>query len=390
MRAVPLVPLATLVAACAVAASLAGDALPAKPPPPDWTQTSLKGAAAPYGRFAGITALVRSKNRLYASTGASGVLFRSDDGGVAWKPVPVTGLGQKIFDLAADPGNPDRVWAAAWNYGVWATADGGKTWTNSVPCAERRSDGSCGLADLPSAIAVDPLKPQNVVVGARLRGIYVSSDGGASWSYPASKGVTTEVVNSGFAQFDPTVVFVHPRKPGIVLVGVNGTGIFRSTDGGRTFAKAMRGIAVKPVGETGASALKTVGGFVYDPVTKAVLVGMKTAVYRSVNDGASWTPSGKGIPVAGVGGFSGAIAQSPLNPKLLAYFGSAAPHLWGSADGGRTWKALSTAGLCCDSGGGVGAADALVFDGRKALTLYAGTIENGVYRSTNAGGLLRR
>lgn len=188
--------------------------------------------------------------------------------------------------------------------------------------------------------------------------------------------------------YDPTTIFVHPRNPKIVLVGIGLTGIFRSTDGGLTFAKAMGGIKIKPAGETPAAALKTVGEFVYDPVTRNILVGMRTAVYRSASDGAGWSPSGKGLPIAGVGGGNGALQQSPVNPKLLVYVGSAAPGLWGSPDGGKSWKPLSTTGLCCSSGGQIGVVDAVVFDSRKPTTIYLGTNENGVYKTKNGAGIL--
>lgn len=375
-----------LILACAATFAVAalGATTASTATPPDWAQTGLKKAAGPAPYGVGVTSLVRSKSRLYAATSVG--LFRSD-GGVVWKSIQPAGLKQKIGDLTVDPSNPNRLWAAAWDWGVYRTADGGKTWAVSWPCSQKNAKGECVQKDLTSAVAVDPTNPSIVYAGARIRGVYKSTDGGDTWGVPAG-GVTSDVYNAGIFMFDPTTIFVHPRKPNVVLAGIGGTGIFRSADGGKTFAKAMSGFSVKPVAETAAASLKTIGEFVYDPVTKNVLVGTKATVYRSGSDGASWTSSAKGMRVFGVGGHSGALQQSPVDPKLMVYVGSIAPGLWGSSDGGRSWKPLSTSGLCCSSGGQIGVVDAVVFDRGKPKAIYLGTNENGVYVTRNGAGIL--
>jgi hypothetical protein len=294
------------------------------------------------------------------------------------------------MDLAVDPANPDRLWAASYTEGVWYTTNGGTTWQRTELCPTpnpKDSDPATWCDPSPdgvTVIAVDPTNPSILYAGARGSGLYKSTNGGATWAVANVGLYSKETVYSPLV-FDPTTVFVDPAKPNIVFVGILETGIFRSTNGGQSFTLAMGGIKTALNGVVSGN-LKSAGEFVYDPVTKNLLVGMCTGVYRSANGGASWVSSSKGIPID-ENSCGGALQQSPVNPKLFVYYGSTGAALWGSADSGRSWKPLNTVGFCCTSGGNVGAADAMVFDAHYATTIYWGSVENGVYKTTNGAGL---
>lgn len=362
-----------LAIAFAGAATLLATSVWAAAPPASWRDTNPKVGQ--------VMALVRSKTRLYAGT-FSGRVFRSDNGALTWRSIGPTGNGQGASSLAVDPANPDRLWVGAYTQGVWSTTNGGKTWTRTELCTTLTpgdSDPATWCDPSPDgvmAIAVDPTNPSVLYAGGIANGLYKSTNGGASWAV-ASLGVPTNT------NVYPTAIFVDPKKPSVVLVGIEATGIFRSTNGGQTFAAAMGGV---PIAKRGG--LATPSQFVYDTSTRSIVVGMPGAVYRSTNSGASWVPSSKGLGANTTGPPTGALAQSPVNPKLFAYFGAAGKNLWGSSDGGHSWKALSTAGFCCSSGGNVGAAPAVVFDAHNATTIYWGSGENGVYKTVNGAGLL--
>jgi photosystem II stability/assembly factor-like uncharacterized protein len=83
-------------------------------------------------------------------------------------------------------------------------------------------------ATFPSALVIDPLNPATLYVGARIAGVFKSTDGGASWTsansgLPASQGVS----------IGPLVI--DPLNPATLYAGTSNAGVFKSADGGATW-----------------------------------------------------------------------------------------------------------------------------------------------------------
>jgi photosystem II stability/assembly factor-like uncharacterized protein len=189
-----------------------------------------------------------------------GGVYRSKDGGATWANASGNLPAQEVFDVAADPANPDSAWvinpASSGPNLLYHTADGGAHWTTLTPPPStyllavapggaavyvggqglfRSVDGGRSWQPLTSglgpyanvlSIAVDPGQPRRVyavVYTPQTSGIFVSSDGGQSWR-----------LSSPSARTPAYVLHADPNQTGVV-VGMTTTGLVRSTDAGRSW-----------------------------------------------------------------------------------------------------------------------------------------------------------
>src|SRR2546427_10756622 len=146
--------------------------------------------------------------------------------------------GGRTVAISGVPHQPNVFYMAAVNGGVWKTTDFGNTWN---PIFDDQPSGSVG------ALAVAPSDPKTIYVGsgeglqrpdlATGDGVYKSTDAGKTW---------THLQNLRDAQ-QITAILVDPKDPNRVFVAAEGhpygpneeRGVFRSTDGGQTFAKIL-------------------------------------------------------------------------------------------------------------------------------------------------------
>ncbi len=189
--------------------------------------------------------LVAALGHAYGPNPERGV-FRSGDGGRTWDKVLYKNPETGAIDLAADPGDPEIVYAALWQArrppwsqyppdegpgsGLYKSADGGKTWTeisgHGLPAGPL---GRIGLA-----VGRGPQGARvYALVGAREgSGLYSSDDAGASWQLAgADPRITSR--NWYFCR-----VTVDPANPDVVYVP--NVALLKSTDGGKTFT-AIKG-----------------------------------------------------------------------------------------------------------------------------------------------------
>jgi photosystem II stability/assembly factor-like uncharacterized protein len=128
-----------------------------------------------------------------------------------------------VLDLAVDPVAPHIVYAAT-GEGLLKTVDGGTSWT--------RLGGPLDGA-LVRTVAVSPTDPQYVIAGIEGMGIYISTDGGQTWQ-------------ASFAGLEPNnsfhdIVF-DPTDSAVVYVSDYKSGVYRSTDGGRSWRLLAQGM----------------------------------------------------------------------------------------------------------------------------------------------------
>lgn len=160
---------------------------------------------------------------LYAATEIG--LYKSTDRGETWKR---TGLSiDRTRTVAQHPTDPMVLLAGTENHGIYASSNGGKTWT-------KREAG----IDHPTfyTIAYDPSNPDNVFAGGYATGVYRSQDGGYSWKRTC-EGFTVEHIHS---------IAVDPTDPKRVYAGTMGGGMYRTLDGGATWK--FTGLAGAQVG----------------------------------------------------------------------------------------------------------------------------------------------
>ena len=254
--------------------------------------------------------------------------------------------GGRVLAVEGAPDDPRRFYFGAVNGGVWRTDDAGRTWT---PIFDAEPVGSIG------ALAVAASAPKVIYVGtgeadmrsdiAQGQGMFKSSDGGASWS--AIGLADTQQIGK---------ILVDPRNPDVVLVAALGhpygpnpqRGVFRSEDGGRTWARTLfKGP------DTGAIDMTFKPG---DPsVVYAALwqtrrppwnvyppsSGPGSGLYKSTDGGRSWRAlAGHGLPAAP--GRIG-LATTPARPnRVFALIDApSGGGLYRSDDDGATWTQVS-------------------------------------------------
>src|SRR5713101_67648 len=253
--------------------------------------------------------------------------------------------GGNVNSVAGVPGNPGVYYFGANGGGVWKTTDGGTVWK---PIFDEQAVASIG------ALALAPSNPNIIYVGSGENnlyaditygnGVYKSIDAGATWQH-LGLAETRHIAR----------ILIDPRNPDIVLVAAMGRsfgsneerGVFRSTDGGRSWKKVLYKDNV-----TGAVDLcfepgnprvvyATLWHGIRKPGQKGTSFGPGSGLYKSTDEGITWTQiAGNGLP-AGDWGRSG-VAAAPGNHGQRVYLIVEAKEkdggLYRSDDGGASWK----------------------------------------------------
>lgn len=170
---------------------------------------------------------------LYAGT--TGGIYRSDDGAVTWKKINtglipeqelMASLALGVNVIVIDPLEPDTVYAGT-TKGLFRTTDRGEQW-------ERIGDT---LPDpFVSSIVLHPSQPNVLYIGGP-KGVWKSADGGR----------TFQPMNSGLATLNIRALAMSPRNPQELFAGTNGSGLYRSTNGGESWTPIpLKAAAVAP------------------------------------------------------------------------------------------------------------------------------------------------
>ncbi len=179
------------------------------------------------------------------------VLMKSTDGGHSWQDVRPDGLpGLDVHGFAVDPRNERIVYAAIAGQGLYRSSDGGQSFATLSP--------DVGGAVMALAITRDG----RILAGDMQQGLLVSRDG-KQWTQALGAQLMGLAVN--------------PKQPKLVLAA--GAGVFRSTDGGRSWKQTFE-LA------DGAGPL----AWAPSQPNVAYLVGFDRTLYKTTDAGASWQP----------------------------------------------------------------------------------------------------
>ena len=195
------------------------------------------------GRSVAVAGNPSRPNEFWMGTTGGGV-FKSVTAGQSWAPVTDKYFGGTIGAIAVAPSAPDVVYVGGGEYplrgnvshgdGVWKTTDGGKTWAY-MGLADTRQ-----IAD----VVVHPTNPDLVYVAALghvwapnpERGVFRSKDGGRTWEKILFKNDSTGVVDLVMDPNNPNVLYAGfwqaGRTPWLLSSGGNGSGLWKTTDGG--------------------------------------------------------------------------------------------------------------------------------------------------------------
>jgi photosystem II stability/assembly factor-like uncharacterized protein len=246
------------------------------------------------------------------------------------------------------PGSPDTFYFSGAGGGIWKTTDAGRTWWpvgDSLPPAI-------------GALAVAPTAPDTIYVGsgqvaprydvAAGRGVFKSTDGGRTWQ-PLGLAASRDIGR----------IWVDPRNADVVVVAALGhifgpnseRGIYRSTDGGKTWVHAL---AINDdTGVVDLAADPTNPDLVYAAAWQMrgrpwlsyfePPAGPGSAIYRSADGGATWARlAGNGWPQGPLGRIGLAVAHTPQGTRIYATVAStSAGGVWRSDDGGGHWQRVN-------------------------------------------------
>jgi photosystem II stability/assembly factor-like uncharacterized protein len=256
------------------------------------------GPALPGGRVAAVAGSQHDVNLYYLGAAGGGV-WKSTDGAETWQPVFDKQKVSAIGAVAIDPTNDDVVWVGtgeanprndvSYGDGVYKSTDAGKTWTNVGLTLTRHI----------SRILIDPSNPNHVIVGAlgdvfgpnENRGVYVTDDGGKTWSKTLYVSDQSGVSDMAMDVQHPNVVYAGMwhflRQPWTFTSGGPDDGLYRSADGGRTWTKltgSAKGLPAGFTGRIGLAVSPSDGNRVY-----AIIESGDGILWRSDDAGSTWT-----------------------------------------------------------------------------------------------------
>lgn len=270
-----------------------------------------------------------------------------------WEPVGPTNIGGRVTDVACHPSDPSVVYIGAASGGVFGSTDTGATWT---PLFDDQSSLSIG------SLALDPADPNVIWVGTGEpnggggsvsyggTGVFRSTNAGATW---ANLGLedTRYIGRIRVDPADPSRVFVAAL--GAMWSTGPDRGVYRTTDTGATWQRVLAS-----TDSTGAVDL------LIDPVDSdriyAVLWertrgpsflnygGPTSGIHRSTDGGNTWTELTSGLPTGSRGRIG--ITQCASSPDVLyAIYAEASPGafegIFKSTNGGDTWTQTNDSGL---------------------------------------------
>src|SRR5437763_3057462 len=352
----------SIVALCAAALFCAVVALVERPVDAQRRQTSsTPGGSDPLkvlqwrsiGPFRGgrVTAVagVASQPQVYYFGGTGGGVWKTTDGGVNWEPITdgsVFGTGS-VGAIGLSDSDPNTIYVGmgespirgnvSHGDGVYKSLDGGKTWKR------------VGLEDTRqiARIRVHPRNPDLVYVAAQghvwaaneQRGIFRSKDGGKTWErilYRSDKVGACDLI---LDPTNPNILYAGfwevYRKPWTLESGGQGSGIFKSTDGGDTWTEITRNPGL-PKGMIG------IVGITVSPANPdrlwAIIEADDGGVVRSDDGGKTWTKTNEQRNLRQRAWYYSRIYADPQNADTVYVLNTG---FYKSNDGGKTFNALA-------------------------------------------------
>src|SRR4051812_19970103 len=277
---------------------------------------------------------------------ATGGIWKSTNNGTTWMPVFETYPVSSIGDIAIAPSNPDILYvgtgeannrqSSSFGAGVYKSIDAGKTFQ------------AMGLENTQTIarIVVHPKDPNIAYVAVpghlfgpnQERGLYKTTDGGKTWTntkfIDENTGFTDVVMDPGNPNVLVAASYQRRRTPWGFNGGGPGSGLWKTTDGGKTWTKLTNGLPNNPIiGRIGLDIARSKPSTIY----ASIEVGPSGGTGAGVNDDGTLVPPGQRGGGGGGGGFGG--GRGPAPPPDPNKSG-----VWRSDDGGKSWRFLSNQG----------------------------------------------
>ena len=300
------------------------------------------------GRSAAVSGSYKQKNTFYFGATGGG-LWKTTDAGSNWKNVSDKFFGSTIGAVEVAPSNDNIVYVGEGENsmrgnvseglgGMWKSEDAGKTWKN------------IGLKDGRhiTNIIIHPDDANTVWVGVmghlfgpnKERGIFKSTDGGKTWKHVLfvndQTGCSDLVIEPG----NPSVLYAGTwrviRTPYSLESGGDGSGLWKSTDGGETWSNisATKGLPKGTWGIVGVAVAPSNTDKVY-----AIIENEKGGLYMSADGGQTWSLQSSDNNIRQRAWYYTKVFVDPKNENLVY-----CPNVsfMKSRDGGKTFQSLRT------------------------------------------------
>jgi len=261
------------------------------------------GPAATGGRIHDIQVDPRDHATIYVAS-ATGGIWKTTNKGTFWTPI-FEGQPENSFgSLAISPANPNLIWAgsgeqqnrqsSSWGSGVYKSTDAGKTWTH-VGLDQTASIGRV-IAHPTDANVAYVAAVGNLWKANAERGVYKTADGGKTWTKELYVDTLTGVTDLVMDPRDPNVLYAATYQRLRSAFGFNGGGpgsaIYKTIDGGATWKKLENGIPSGDKGRIGLSISRS------NPDVLIALVehATESGTYRTDDGGVTWRRTSRTNP----------------------------------------------------------------------------------------------
>jgi len=263
------------------------------------------GPATTSGRISAIDVVHDNPRIVYAGTAGGGV-WKSTNGGASFSAIFDEHI-MSIGAVAVDQSKPDTVWVGtgeSWprnsvsvGRGMFKSTDAGRSWTaTGLEKTERIA-----------RLAIHP-KQSDTVFACALghlwnanedRGVFRTTDGGKTWQKVHYVDADTGCGDLAIDPQEPDVIYAAMyqvrRRPDFFVSGGPGSGLYKSKDGGTTWRKVTGGLPTGELGRIGLAVAPSRPGTLY-----AIVEAKETALYRSDDAGESWRKTTEGEAFFGV------------------------------------------------------------------------------------------
>ena len=299
------------------------------------------------GRVTAVAGVASEPRTFYMGSTGGGV-WKTTDAGASWQNVSdgyfaVASMGALDVSLS----NPDIVYAGTGSSkirsnvsigrGVYKSTDAGRTWE------------FVGLKEVGqiATIRINPTNPDIVYVAAGGnpfvpsvdRGVYRTTDGGRSWKKILYVSDSTGAADLELQPGHPDVVFASmwhgQRKPWTIVSGAREGGIYKSTDGGDTWVKLGGGLPNQLFGRSNVAISNAAPDRIYALIEAKPGGGL----YRSNDAGTTWTLVNGDPELLTRPFYYNTLGVDPANPDIV-YVGD--ENWFRSTDGGRTFRTERT------------------------------------------------